>query len=111
MPNYVKFMKDILSKKKMLSEFEIVALTKKKMLSEFEIVALTKECNASLQNKIPLKMKDPRRFTISCNIGESYCGKALCDLGARINLMEKSSFKMLGIGEVRSTAVTLQLTD
>ncbi|KAA3470744.1 gag-asp_proteas domain-containing protein [Gossypium australe] len=67
MPNYVKFMKDIMSKKK--------------RLSEFEIVALTKEWNAFLHNKLPLKMKDPRSFTIPYNIGESYCSKALCDLG------------------------------
>ncbi|KAG8472697.1 hypothetical protein CXB51_034526 [Gossypium anomalum] len=80
-------------------------------LSEFETVALTKECSAFLQNKLPLKLKDPGSFTIPCNIGESYCGKALCDLGASINLMPKSIFKKLGIGEVRPTTMTLKLED
>ncbi|XP_016679302.1 uncharacterized protein [Gossypium hirsutum] len=50
MPNYVKFMKEILSKKK--------------ILIEHETVALTNECSVFLQNKLPLKLKDPRSFTI-----------------------------------------------
>ncbi|XP_012448622.1 uncharacterized protein LOC105771772 [Gossypium raimondii] len=95
MPNYVKFMKDILSKKK--------------RLSENKTVALMKECNAFLQNKLPPKMKDPKSFTIPCNIRESYHDKALFDLGVSINLMPKSIFKLLGIGEVKSTTVKLQL--
>ncbi|KAA3480241.1 Aspartic peptidase [Gossypium australe] len=91
MPNYVKFMKDILSKKKRL--------------------ALTKECSAFLQNKLPSKMNDPESFTIPYNIGESYCGKALCDLRVSINLMPISVFKMLGIGDIRPITMTLQLAD
>ena len=86
-------------------------LSKKKRLSEYETVALTKECSAFLQNKLPSKLKDSGSFTIPYNIGESYYGKALCDLGASINLMPKSTFKMLGIREVRLTTVTLQLAD
>ncbi|XP_062103624.1 uncharacterized protein LOC133814712 [Humulus lupulus] len=97
MPNYVKFMKDI--------------LTKKRRLGEFETMALTKECSSFLQNKMPPKMKDPGSFTIPCTIGNSYCGMALCDLGASINFMPMSIFKQLGIGEVRPTTVTLQLAD
>ena len=97
MPNYVKFMKDI--------------LTKKRRLGEFEAVALTKECSSFLQNKLPPKMTDPGSFTIPCSIGNSYRGKALCDLGANINLMPMSVFRQLGVGEVRPTTVTLQLAD
>ncbi|XP_058189228.1 uncharacterized protein LOC131306817 [Rhododendron vialii] len=48
---------------------------------------LTEECTAILQNKLPPKLKDPGSFTIPCTIGNSYFGKALCDLGASINLM------------------------
>ena len=39
MPSYVKFMKDILSKKR--------------RLSDFKIVNLTEECSAILQRKLP----------------------------------------------------------
>ncbi|XP_040940685.1 uncharacterized protein [Gossypium hirsutum] len=87
MPNYVKFRKDILSKKRRHGKFEIVALKKK--------------CKAFLLNKLPLKKKDPGCFTIPYNNRESYCDKALCDLRTSINLMSMSMFRKLGIGEVR----------
>jgi len=35
----------------------------------------------------------------------------LCDLGAIINLIPKSIFKLLGIGKVKLTTVTLQLAN
>ena len=70
-----------------------------------------KECIAYLQDKLPLKLKDTGCFTIPCNIGVDYCGKALCDLGASINLMPMSIFRKLGIGEVRPITVTFQLAD
>ncbi|KAL5545025.1 hypothetical protein UlMin_008809 [Ulmus minor] len=68
MPNYMKFMKDM--------------LMKKRRFGEFETVALTRECSATLQSKLPPKLQDPGSFTILCSIGGQYCGKALCDLGA-----------------------------
>ena len=64
-----------------------------------------------LQSKIPQKMKDLGSFTIPCSISTKYSGKALCDLGANINLMPLSVFKQLGVGECRPTTVTLQLSD
>ena len=97
MPSYVKFMKDILSKKC--------------KLGEFETVGQTKAHSAILKNKLPPKLKDPGSFTIPCSIGNQYFGKALCDLGASINLMPMFIFKKLGIGEARPTTVTLQLAD
>ncbi|XP_062120434.1 uncharacterized protein LOC133834738 [Humulus lupulus] len=97
MPNYVKFLEDI--------------LTRKRRLGEFEIVALTEGCSAMLKSKIPPKLKDLGSFTIPCSIGGRDVGRALCDLGASINLMPKSIFKKLGIGEARPTTVTLQLAD
>ncbi|KAH9681200.1 hypothetical protein KPL71_026880 [Citrus sinensis] len=97
MPNYVKFLKDILARKR--------------RLGEFETVALTQESSHMLQSKIPTKLKDPGSFTIPCSIGTRYAGRALCDLGASINLMPLSVFKQLGVGECRPTTVTLQLAD
>ncbi|XP_062118946.1 uncharacterized protein LOC133832651 [Humulus lupulus] len=96
-PNYVKFMKDV--------------LTRKRRLGEFETVALTKECSAFLQDKLPPKLKDPGSFTIPCTIGNSYCGMVLCDLGASVNLMPMFIFNESGIGEVKPTTITLQLAD
>ena len=95
MPSYVKFMKDILSQKR--------------RLADFETVNLTEECSAILQRKLPQKLKDPGSFTIPCTIGNAIFERALCDLGASINLMPLSIFKHLGLGEARPTTVTLQL--
>ena len=79
MPSYVKFMKEILSKKR--------------RVSNFETVILTKECSAILQRKLPQKLKDPGSFTIPCTVRNSIFEKALCDLGASINLMSLSIFR------------------
>ena len=95
MPNYVKFMKDILSRKR--------------RLSKFETMNLIEECSAVLQRKLSHKLKDPGSFTIPCKIGNSIFKRALCDLGDRINLMLLSIFRRLGLGEARLTTVTLQL--
>ncbi|XP_024969709.1 uncharacterized protein LOC112509068 [Cynara cardunculus var. scolymus] len=97
MSSYAKFLKDIQSKKK--------------KLTEYETVALTEGCSALLTNSIPPKLKDPGSFTIPCSIGGKEIGKALCDLGASINLMPLSVFNTLGIGEARPTTVTLQLAN
>ena len=97
MSGYVKFMKDILSKKR--------------KLGDYETVALSEECSAILQNKLPPKLKDPGSFTISCAIGNAVFERALCDFGVSINLMSWSIFKKLKLGEARSTTVTLQLED
>lgn len=55
------------------------------------------------------KLKDPRSFTIHCNIGSLYVSRALCDLGASMNLMLLSVYRKLGLGEVQSTTIFLQL--
>ncbi|XP_061367320.1 uncharacterized protein LOC133310404 [Gastrolobium bilobum] len=96
MPSYVKFMRDI--------------LTKKKRLEEYETVALTKECSSYVSNKLPQKLEDPGSFTIPCTIGDRYIGRALCDLGSSINLMPTSILKTLGV-KASPTTVTLQLAD
>ena len=97
MPSYVKFMKDI--------------LFRKKRLSEFETVNLIEECSAILQKKLLHKLKDSGSFTIPYKIGNSIFERALYDLGASINLMPLSIFRRLGLGEARPTMVTLQLVD
>ena len=97
MPSYVKFIKDILSQKR--------------RLDDFETINLTEECSAILQRKLPQKLKNPGSFTIPWTIGNAIFERALCDLGASINLMPLSIFKRLGLGEARLTTVTLQLAD
>ncbi|XP_038887957.1 uncharacterized protein LOC120077920 [Benincasa hispida] len=92
MSTYAMFLKDIISKKRSIGKYEMVALTQ-------------------VNTIIPPKMRDPGSFTIPCSIGGIYIGHALCDLGASINLMPSSIFKQLEIGELTLTTVTLQLVD
>ena len=78
---------------------------------EHTTVALTKECSAIIQHKLPPKLEDPESFTIPIHIGNSEFDKALCDLGASVNLMPLSIFRKFGLGEVQPTNITLQLAD
>ncbi|RDY00414.1 hypothetical protein CR513_16415, partial [Mucuna pruriens] len=45
------------------------------------------ECFVVVLKKFPPKLKDSSCFTISCSMNNSHFDKALCDLGASINLM------------------------
>ena len=78
-PNYVKFMKKIMSNKK--------------KLEGYGIVNFSENCSAIIQRKLPKKLKDLGSFTIPCIIGEHTFSKALCDLGASKNLMHSQWLK------------------
>ena len=97
MPNYLKFMKEIMSNKR--------------MLEAYGIVKLTENCSTIIQRKLLEKLKDPGSFTIPRVIGEHNFGKTLCDLGASINLMSYLVAKRLNLGEIESTALSLQRPD
>ena len=97
MPNYAKFLKEILNKKR--------------KITEEGIVNLTATCSAVIQQKLPAKMKDPVSFTIPCSIGKYEFKKALCDFGASINLMPLSVVRRLSLGELIPTSITLQMAD
>ncbi|XP_020272432.1 uncharacterized protein LOC109847612 [Asparagus officinalis] len=97
MPSYAKFLKEILSNKR--------------KLEEYETVALTEECSAIIQNKLPPNLKDPGSFSIPCVIGNVSINRALCDLGASVSLMPMSIYKKLGIGDLKPTTISLQLAD
>ena len=93
----MKFMKEILSKKRRFDDFEMVALT-----AEYSVI---------IQKKLSPKLKDPESFTIPCTIDNQFFGRALCYLGASINLMPLSIYQRLGLTKTRHTNVTLQLAD
>ena len=95
MPNYEKFLKEILSKKRKIAEEGIMNLT-----ATYSVI---------IQQKLPAKMKDPCSFTIPCSIGKYEFKKALCDSGANINLMPLSVVQRLSLGELTLTAITLQM--
>ena len=97
MPNYTKFLKEI--------------LRKKKKIAEEGIVNLTTTCSVVIQRSLPAKMKDPCIFTIPRSIGKYEFKKDLCDSGARINLMPLSVVQRLSLGELTPTKIILQMAD
>ncbi|XP_070007553.1 uncharacterized protein [Nicotiana sylvestris] len=95
MPGYAKFIKDLVTKKRSMN---------------CEMIKMTHQVSAIVHSMAP-KLEDPGAFTIPCTIGNADFLKALCDLGASINLMPYSVFKMLGIGQPIPTSMRLKMVD
>ena len=66
-PTYVKFMKEL--------------HTKKRRITDDETVELEAGCSAIIQKSIPEKSRDPGSFTILVTIRRLLMGRALLDLG------------------------------
>ena len=97
MPKYAKYLKEILSNKG--------------KLADFATIGLNEECSAVILKKLPPKLKDPGSFSIPCTIGNLQFDRALCDLGASINLMPYSVYKKLGLQEPQPTDISILLAD
>ncbi|XP_049345015.1 uncharacterized protein LOC125809411 [Solanum verrucosum] len=95
MPGYAKFMKELVTKKKSL---------------DFETIEFSHSCSAIMTKELK-KREDPRAFTILCTIGMLQFAKALCDLGASINLMPYAIYKKLGLREPKATTMRLLMED
>ncbi|GKB50706.1 reverse transcriptase domain-containing protein [Tanacetum coccineum] len=95
-PKYQKMLKSLLSNKE--------------KLLELANTPLNKNCSAVILKKLPKKLGDPGKFLILCSFSELKC-KALSDLGASINLMPLSFWKKLGLPELISTRMTLELAN
>ncbi|XP_075112173.1 uncharacterized protein LOC142182117 [Nicotiana tabacum] len=95
MSGYAKFMTDLVTKKRSM---------------DCEFIKMTHQVSAIMHSIAP-KLEDPGTFTIPCTVGSSDFTKALCDLGASINLMPYSVFKTLGIRQLRATSMRLQMAD
>jgi hypothetical protein len=96
-PLYAKFLKDLVTVKRKTN------IPKKAFMTE--------QVSAILQCKLPLKYKDFGYPTITCMIGVSQIERALLDLGSSVNLLPYSVYLQLGLGELKPTSMTLQLTD
>ncbi|XP_070035335.1 uncharacterized protein [Nicotiana tomentosiformis] len=95
MPSYVKFIKDLVTKKRSIN---------------YETIKMTHQVSTIVHSMAP-RLEDLGTFTIPCTIGSTDFDKALCDLGASINLMPYSVFNTLGIGQPRPTYMRLQIED
>ncbi|KAK4721490.1 hypothetical protein R3W88_011723 [Solanum pinnatisectum] len=80
MPGYAKFMKELVTKKRSL---------------EHETIEVPHSYSAIMTNKSIRKREDPGAFIIPCTIGMLKFAKALCNLGASINLMPYAIYKQL----------------
>ncbi|GKE15172.1 reverse transcriptase domain-containing protein [Tanacetum coccineum] len=85
-------------------------LSNKEKLLELANTPLNENCSAVILKKLPEKLGDPGKFLILCGFSELKC-KALSDLGASINLMPLSVWKKLGLPELISTQMTLELAN
>ncbi|XP_074301504.1 uncharacterized protein LOC141632898 [Silene latifolia] len=63
-PSYLKFMREV--------------LMRKRTIDDVETAALTEGCSAHLQNRTPPKLADPGSFSIPCHIGVQLIDNALC---------------------------------
>nr|GEV01560.1 hypothetical protein [Tanacetum cinerariifolium] len=96
MPKYQKMLKALFSNKE--------------KLQELANIPLNENCSAVILKKLPEKLRDPGKFLIPCGFNELNC-KALANLGASINLMPLSVWKKLGLPEIISTRMTLELAN
>ncbi|XP_058767674.1 uncharacterized protein LOC131641387 [Vicia villosa] len=97
MPMYVKFIKDV--------------ITKKRIFEDQEVVNVNSCCSVIIQRTLPKKESDPGKVNLPVTIGSVYVGKGLIDLGSSINLIPLSLVKRLGNIELKSTRMSLQLAD
>nr|GEV52753.1 reverse transcriptase domain-containing protein [Tanacetum cinerariifolium] len=91
---------------KMLKAF----LSNKEKLQELANTPLNENCSAVILKKLPKKLGDPGKFLILCGFSELKC-KSLADLGASINLIPLYVWKKLGLPELISTHMTLELAN
>nr|GEY54917.1 reverse transcriptase domain-containing protein [Tanacetum cinerariifolium] len=85
-------------------------LSNKEKLLELVNTPLNESCSAVILKKLPEKLRDPGKFLILCGFSKLKC-KALANLGASINLMPLSVSKKLGLPELISTHMTLELAN
>ncbi|XP_060183006.1 uncharacterized protein LOC132612955 [Lycium barbarum] len=95
MSRYAKFMKNLVTKR---------------WQDSFETVDVTHHCS-SITKVLVQKKEDPGAFTIPCTIGVSKFAKALCDIGASINLIPLVIFNKLGLGTPQPTTMRLLKAD
>ncbi|XP_055801841.1 uncharacterized protein LOC129870996 [Solanum dulcamara] len=92
MSGYAKFMKDLVTKMRTVS---------------FEPANNLHHYSTIATHFLVQKREDPGAFTIPCTIGVFNLAKALCDMGARINLMPLMIFRKLGLGVPKSMSIQL----
>ncbi|XP_070007962.1 uncharacterized protein [Nicotiana sylvestris] len=86
-------------------------MSRKFDFQDLAVVTLTQTYSAVVMRPIAEKLSDPGSFTIPRTIRNYAFAKAICDLGASINLMPLAIYKRLGIRRARPISMLLQLAD
>ncbi|GJS12569.1 hypothetical protein Tco_0407041 [Tanacetum coccineum] len=87
-------------------------LSNKEKLFELANTPLNENCSAVLLKQLPEKLGDPGKFLIPCDFPELDEWLALADLGASINLMPLSVWKMArALIDVHGEEMTLRVND
>ncbi|KAK8502375.1 hypothetical protein V6N12_046161 [Hibiscus sabdariffa] len=76
-----------------------------------EKINLGENVSAVLTRRLPLKLKDQGMFMIPCKIGKVGIKRAMCDLGASINVMPLSVYNTISADPLKETRITVQLAD
>ncbi|GJY24059.1 reverse transcriptase domain-containing protein [Tanacetum coccineum] len=97
MPNYGKFLKELVSNKH--------------KLEQISLAFLSEESPAIIQNKVSPKLGDPRSFFIPCTFSKTLSCNTLADLGASINLMPYSLYAKLSLETLKPTKMSIRLAD
>ncbi|GJZ12815.1 reverse transcriptase domain-containing protein [Tanacetum coccineum] len=97
MPNYGKFLKELISKKHKIEQ----------IFAAF----LSDESSAMIQNKVTPKLEDPGSFLIPCNFNKTFSCNALADLGASINLIPYLLYAKLFLETLKPTKMSERLAD
>nr|GEU51778.1 putative reverse transcriptase domain-containing protein [Tanacetum cinerariifolium] len=97
MPNYGKFLKELISNKH--------------KIEQISLAFLSNESSAMFQKQVPPKLRDPESFLIPCNFRKTFSCNALADLGASINLMPYSLYTKLSLKTRKPTKIRVRLAD
>nr|GEW29660.1 reverse transcriptase domain-containing protein [Tanacetum cinerariifolium] len=89
---------------------ELKSITTRSETSRTGKHTLNENCSAVILKKLPENLGDPGKFLISCGFNELK-RKALANLGSSINLMTLSVWKKLGLPELISTRMTVELAN
>ncbi|XP_059294570.1 uncharacterized protein LOC132047560 [Lycium ferocissimum] len=96
MLDFAKYLKDLLTKKKMV---------------QHETVSLTHTVSFIISTTTVKKKGDLEAFTIPYSVGHHDFACALCDNRVSINLMPLAIYKQSGLGMPRPTTMRLQMAD
>lgn len=77
--------------------------TNKRKLAGHERISMGENVLAMLQRKLPPKCKDQGMFVISYKIGNMGTHRAMCDLGASINVIPLSIYNSLNASSLKIT--------